>query len=83
MRGSLTDMLPTGWELSPTQSLAGINPALMLQHEQDFFVCVDGTVFSKEFATKAQAMKTVTLGQVSILFKMHNGDFFITIRSNV
>ncbi len=64
MRGSVADMLPSGWELSPTQSLAGADPDLMAQREKDFFVCVDGAVFSKDFATKAQAMKTVSLGQV-------------------
>ena len=64
MRGSVADMLPSGWELSPTQSLAGAEPDLMDQREKDFFVCVDGAVFSKDFATKAQAMKTVSLGQV-------------------
>ena len=65
MRGSVTDMLPSGWELSPTQSLAGVDPSMLAQREKDFFMCVDGTVFSKEFAAKAQAMKTVSLGQVS------------------
>jgi len=64
MRDSLTDMLPSGWELAPIQSLAGVHPDLISQREKDFFVCVDGTVFSKEFATKAQAMKTVSLVQV-------------------
>ena len=65
MRGSVADMLPSGWELSPTQSLTGADPNLMAQREKDYFMCVDGTVFSKEFAAKAQAMKTVSLGQVS------------------
>ena len=65
MRDSVQDMLPSGWELAPIQSLVGVDPDLMEQKEKEFFVCVDGTVFSKEFATKAQAMKTVSLGQVS------------------
>ena len=64
MRGSVEDMLPSGWELSPTQSLAGADPDLMAEREKDFFVCVDGSVYSKDFATKAQSMKTVLLGQV-------------------
>jgi hypothetical protein len=64
MRGSVADMLPSGWELSPTQSLAGADPDLMAQREKHFFVCVDGSVFSKDFAAKAQAMRTVSLGQV-------------------
>ena len=65
MRGSVADMLPFGWELAPIQSLAGVQAELISQREKDFFVCVDSTVFSKEFATKAQAMKTVSLVQVT------------------
>jgi len=64
MRGSVADMLPSGWELSPTQSLAGADPDLMAEREKHFFVCVDGSVYSKDFAAKAQAMRTVSLGQV-------------------
>jgi hypothetical protein len=64
MRGSVADMLPSGWELSATQSLAGADPDLMAQREKHFFVCVDGSVFSKDFAAKAQSMQTVSLGQV-------------------
>ena len=64
MRGSVQDMLPSGWELAPIQSLVGVDPDRMIQQEKDFFVLVDGTVFSEEFATKAQAMKAVSLGQV-------------------
>ena len=67
MRGNVTDMLPPGWELAPSQSLAGVNPDLLLQQEMDFFECVDGAVYSKDFAVKAQAMRTVSLGQVSTL----------------
>ena len=67
MRGSEQDMLPRGWELAQTQSLAGMDPDRMVQLEKDYFVSVDGTVFSKEFAAKAQAMKTVSLGQVNKL----------------
>ena len=62
MRGNVQDIFPSGWELAPFQSLAGVDPDLMLQREQDFFVCVDGAVYSKDFAVKAQAMKTVPLG---------------------
>ena len=66
MRGNVMDMLPYGWELAPSQSLAGVDPDLLLQRERDFFVCVDGAVYSKDFAMKAQAMRTVTQGpQVS------------------
>ena len=65
MRGRVADMLPSGWELSPTQSLAGADPNLMAEREKDFFVCVDGAVFSRDFADKAQAMRTVSLGQVT------------------
>ena len=65
MRGSVADMLPSGWELAPIQSLAGVQAELISQREKDFFVCVDSTVFSKEFAAKAQAMKTVSLVQVT------------------
>ena len=68
MRGNLSDILPSGWELSPIQSLAGADPNMMAQREKDYFVCVDGLVFSKEFATKAQAMKTVSLGHVSAVY---------------
>ena len=67
MRGNLADMLPSGWDLSSIQSLAGADPKLMAQREKDFFLCVDGTVFSKEFAAKAQAMKTVSLGYVRVV----------------
>ena len=62
MRGNVQDMLPSGWELAPFQSLAGVDPDLMLRREQDFFVCVDSAVYSKDFAVKAQAMRTVSLG---------------------
>ena len=62
MRGNVQDMLPSGWELAPFQSLADVDPDLMLQRENDFFVCVDGAVYSKDFAVKAQAMRTVSLG---------------------
>ena len=65
MRGNLQDMLPSAWELALSQSLDGVDPDLMMQREKEFFVCVDGTVFSNDFAVKAQAMKTVSLGQVS------------------
>ena len=69
MRGNVLDMLPSGWDLAPLQSLAGVDTDLMLQREKDFFVCVDGTVYSKDFAIKAQAMRTVSLGpQASSLF---------------
>ena len=71
MRGSVTDMLPSGWELAPIQSLASLPSDLILQREKDYFVCVDGAVFSKEFAAKAQAMKTVSLVQVP--FVQRNG----------
>lgn len=67
MRGNVQDMLPSDWELSPTQSLIGVDPNLIAQREKSDFVCVDGAVFSKEFAAKAQAMKTVSLGKVSII----------------
>ena len=67
MRGNVVDMLPPGWELAPSQSLAGVHPDLLLQRERDFFECVDGAVYSKDFAMKAQAMRTVSLGQVGIL----------------
>ena len=56
MRGSVQEMLPSGWELAMIQSLAGVDPDLMTQKEKQF-VCVGSTVFSKDFATKAQAMK--------------------------
>ena len=65
MRGNVTDMLPPGWELAPSQSLAGVHPDLLLQRERDFFEGVDGAVYSKDFAAKAQAMRTVSRGQVS------------------
>ena len=65
MRGSVADMLPSGWELAQTQSLATVDPNLMAQREKDFFVCVDGTIFAKEFAAKAKAMKTLSLEKVS------------------
>ena len=65
MRGNVTDMLPPGWELAPSQSLEGVHPDLLQQRERDFFECVDGAVYSKDFAVKAQAMRTVSLGQVS------------------
>jgi hypothetical protein len=65
MRGNVQDMLPSGWELATSQSLAGVDPDLLLQRELDYFECVDGAVYSKDFAVKAQAMKTVSLGQVS------------------
>ena len=65
MRASEQDMFPSSWELAPTQSLAGVNPDRMVQQEKDFFVIMDGIVYSEEFATKAQAMKSVSLGQVS------------------
>ena len=63
MRGNAQDMLPPDWELAPFQSLVGVDPDLMVQQEHDFFVYVDGAVYSKEFAAKAQAMRTVSLGQ--------------------
>ena len=64
MRGNLADILPSGWELALSQSLAGLDPDLMAQQEKLFFVCVGSAVFSKDFATKAQAMKTVSLRKV-------------------
>lgn len=66
MRGSVQDMMTSGWELAPIQSLVGVDPDLMAQREKEFFVCVDGAIFSKDFAVKAQAMKTISLGQVSL-----------------
>jgi hypothetical protein len=54
-------------ELATTQSLIGVDPDLIAQRERSYFVCVDGAVFSKDFAAKAQAMKTVSLGKVSIV----------------
>ena len=68
MRGSVQEMLPSGWELAMIQSLAGVDPDLMAQREKDYFVCLDGVVFSEEFATKAQAMKTVSFGQVDSVY---------------
>eukprot|EP01036_Dinobryon_divergens_P025933 gene25933-34532_t len=44
------------------QSLADVDPDLILQREKTFFVCVDGAVYSKDFAVKARAMRTVSLG---------------------
>jgi hypothetical protein len=67
MRGNVKDMLPPGWELAPLQSLAGVQPDLLQQRETDFFECVDGAVYSKDFAVKAQAMRTVSLGPVSTI----------------
>lgn len=64
MRGSVEDMLPTDWELAPIQSLIGIEQDEMVTQEKNEFVCIDGAVYSKEFTAKAQAMKTVSLGQV-------------------
>lgn len=63
MRGNVQDMLPSGWELAPFQSLVGVDPDLILQQEHDLFAYVDGVVYSKEFAAKAQAMRTVSVGQ--------------------
>ena len=72
MRGSVQDMMTSGWELAPIQSLVGVDPDLMAQREKEFFVCVDGAIFSKDFAVKAQAMKTVSLGQVSLSLLLLN-----------
>ena len=63
IRGSVREMLPGGWELAAAQTLAGID-ADATQRERDFFVFVDDAVFSREFAAKARAMKTVPLIEV-------------------
>ena len=71
MRGSVQEMLPSGWDLAPIQSLAGVDPDQMEQQEKDHFMCVDDTIFSKEFATKAQAMKTVPPGKVDRVYLLY------------
>jgi len=71
MRGNVLDMLPAGWELASSQILADLDPDLLLQREREFFVCVDGAIYSKEFAVKAQAMKTVSLGS-QVITSLHS-----------
>ena len=65
MRNNLDDMLPWGWDLADNQSLAGVDITQLECKEDEYFVCLGPNVFSKDFAIKSQAMKTVSFGKVN------------------
>ena len=57
MRSSVEDMLPWGWDLAQNQSLESSIVTQLEMKENRHFVCLGPKVFSKDFATKSQAMK--------------------------